>query len=57
MIPPDVFLDTAYAIALASPSDEHHELAAQLADEMEDAGTRLITTHAILLEIGNAPAR
>jgi predicted nucleic acid-binding protein len=50
----EVFLDTAYAIALSSPTDEHHEKAILLADELEADSTRLITTRAIILEIGNA---
>ena len=51
---PEVFLDTAYAIALSSPNDVFHHCAILLADQLEAAGTHLITTHAILLEIGNA---
>lgn len=50
----EVFLDTAYAIALSSPNDLFHRRAIQLADELKSAGTRLVTTRAILLEIGNA---
>jgi len=49
-----VFLDTAYAIALSVESDEHHGRAEELADELEAEQTRLVTTRAILLEIGNA---
>jgi uncharacterized protein len=48
------FLDTAYAIALSSPKDEHHHKALLLAEQIEAEGTRLLTTQAILLEIGNA---
>jgi hypothetical protein len=50
----EVFLDTAYAIALSSPNDLFHRQALALADELEAAGVRLITTRAVLLEIGNA---
>ena len=53
----EVFLDAAYAIALSSPGDQHHARAILLADELEAAGTRLVTTRAILLEIGNALAK
>ncbi len=49
-----VFLDTAYAIALSVESDEHHERAEELAEQLEAEQTRLVTTRAILLEIGNA---
>lgn len=53
----EVFLDTAYAIALSSPNDLFHHRALLLADQLEVAGTRLVTTHAVLLEIGNALSR
>jgi uncharacterized protein len=53
----EVFLDTAYAIALSSLSDAFHERAVQLAREIRAAGTRLVTTRATLLEIGNALSR
>ena len=49
-----VFLDTAYAIALSVESDEHHERAEDLAEQLEAEQTHLVTTRAILLEIGNA---
>ncbi|MFN8485049.1 MAG: type II toxin-antitoxin system VapC family toxin [Anaerolineae bacterium] len=54
MLPRNVFLDTAFALALANPHDMLHESATRLADELETAMTRLITTRAVLLEIGNA---
>ena len=50
----EIFLDTAYAIALSSSKDEHHEKALVLADQLEVDRTKLITTRAIMLEIGNA---
>jgi predicted nucleic acid-binding protein len=50
----EVFLDTAYAIALSSEKDEYHERAIDLAGKLEQASTRLITTRAVQLEIGNA---
>lgn len=52
-----VFLDTAYAIALAASSDQHHQKAVQVAVELEAKQTRLVTTRAIVLEIGNALAK
>ena len=52
-----VFLDTAYAIALSVEADAHHERAAELAEQLEVRHTRLITTRAVLLEIGNALSR
>ena len=57
MIAREVFLDTAYAIALASTRDHFHALAVTLAEELERTGTTLVTTRAILLEIGNALAK
>ncbi len=50
----EIFLDTAYAIALSSPNDHLHAVALRLADELEAAQSRLVTTRAIMLEIGNA---
>jgi len=50
----EVFLDAAYVIALSVPKDSYHERAVLLADAMEAAKTRLVTTHAVMLEIGNA---
>lgn len=53
----EVFLDAAYAIALSSPSDQYHERAKVLAEQLEADGTQLIITLAVLLEIGNALAK
>jgi hypothetical protein len=53
----EVFLDAAFAIALSAPNDQYHELAVTLAEQLEADGTRLITTRAVILEIGNALAR
>lgn len=50
----EVFLDTAYAIALSSPSDLFHQQALHLADEIGQTHAKLVTTRAIVLEIGNA---
>jgi len=50
----EVFLDTAYAIALSSANDRFHEQAVFLADQLEREDTRMVTIRAILLEIGNA---
>jgi uncharacterized protein len=49
-----IFLDTSYAIALASDSDEFHLPARALAQEVKGSRTRVVTTLAVLLEIGNA---
>jgi predicted nucleic acid-binding protein len=50
----EVFLDAAYAIALSALNDQHHKRAVEFAEQMETAATRLITTRAVILEIGNA---
>lgn len=49
-----VFLDSAYAIALSAPNDQHHAHAVLLAERLESEGAQLITTRAVVLEIGNA---
>lgn len=54
---PEVFLDTAYAIALSSTNDQFHARALALAEHLEATGTKLVTTRAVLLEIGNALSR
>jgi hypothetical protein len=51
---PEVFLDTAYALALSSPKDIFHQRALHLADEIDAARVRVVTTRAVMLEIGNA---
>lgn len=50
-----IFIDTLYVIALINRGDQYHEEASQLADRYE--GRPLLTTDAVLLEIGNALAR
>lgn len=49
-----VFLDTSFAIALSVESDANHQLALQIAATLESSPIKLVTTRAILLEIGNA---
>jgi predicted nucleic acid-binding protein len=50
----DVFLDTAFAIALSSPKDHFYQRASLLAEKLQATGARLVTTRAVILEIGNA---
>jgi uncharacterized protein len=50
----EVFLDTSFAIALSAVTDENHARAVQIAEQLESNNTRLVTTQAILLEIGNS---
>lgn len=51
----EVFVDTSFVVALVNKNDQHHSLALNQANQF--AGKRLITTDAILLEIGNALSR
>lgn len=46
-----LFIDTSYILALVNTHDEFHKKAMKLADEID---APLITTEAILVEIGNA---
>ncbi|WP_414565420.1 MULTISPECIES: hypothetical protein [unclassified Anabaena] len=50
----EVFLDTSFAIALSSITDQNHVRSVEFAHQLEANKTRLVTTQAILLEIGNA---
>jgi len=52
-----VFLDSAYAIALSAVTDQYHQKAEILAKQIETSGNTLITTRAVVLEIGNALSR
>lgn len=49
----EVFLDSAFVVALASEADELHDLAVAIAERIEADKTRMVTTRAVLLEIGN----
>lgn len=53
----EIFLDAAYAIALSSQKDKFHRRAIQLAEQLEKSNIKLVTTRAVLLEIGNALSR
>jgi predicted nucleic acid-binding protein len=57
MLPHEMFLDTAFALALANPKDPLHQQAIQLADQLDAEQTRMVTTRAVLLEIGNVLAK
>lgn len=50
-----VFVDTAYVLALINERDQYHDRAQELADFFE--GQELVITDAVLLEIGNALSR
>lgn len=51
----DVFVDTSFVVALVNANDQYHSLALDLSDRLN--GQALVTTDAILLEIGNALSR
>jgi predicted nucleic acid-binding protein len=53
----EVFLDTSYAVALSAPSDAYHARAVEVATQIILDNTRVITTRAVLLEIGNSLGR
>ena len=57
MINSTVFLDTGFAIALLSPRDQYHAAALHLAAQIQQQGTKVITSDAVLLEIGAALAK
>jgi predicted nucleic acid-binding protein len=50
----EIFLDTSYAIALSSSSDCHHQKAVEISQQLKASKSNLITTRAVILEIGNA---
>ena len=52
-----LFLDASYAIALASETDEHHSKAVELSILVAEQSIPMVTTRAVLLEIGNGLAR
>jgi len=49
-----VFLDTSYVIALSVPKDRNHKKAVSIAEDLELFSTKLITTRAVVMEIGNS---
>ena len=51
------FIDTAFVIALASPRDAHHKVAVNLSKRASAEHIDLVTSDAILLEIGAAFSR
>lgn len=51
----EVFVDTSFVVALVNEDDQNHQLALNLSSHR--SGQRLVTTDAILLEIGNALSR
>ena len=54
-LPETLFVDTAYVLALVNRNDQHHDAAVGLSHRVEKR--RLVTTDAVLFEIGNALSR
>jgi predicted nucleic acid-binding protein len=54
-VPPAIFIDTSYVLALIDRRDENHARAIQLVRKYDNAS--IIITDAVLLEIGAALAR
>ena len=54
-MPDRIFVDTSFVIALINEKDQYHHQAEALSHKFENS--KLITTDAVLLEIGNALAR
>ncbi len=57
MIDSTVFLDTGFAIALLAPRDQYHKNALILANQIRQNKVKIITSDAVLLEIGAALAK
>jgi predicted nucleic acid-binding protein len=54
-MPEPLFVDTGYIIALINENDHYHRQALTLSEQYD--GHRLVTTDAVLLEVGNALSR
>jgi uncharacterized protein len=54
-MPNRIFVDTSFALALINERDQYHDQAENLSHRFENSP--LITTDAVLLEIGNAMAK
>jgi len=51
------FVDTAYFVALLDPKDSLHREALELTKDLAEAATELVTSDAVLMELGNYFAR
>jgi hypothetical protein len=51
------FLDASFAIALSSPNDRYYGLAEELSEQIQKTRAKMVTTRAVILEIGNALAK
>lgn len=53
-MPDELFFDTFFAIARASPKDQFHEAAKFWSDKIQSENVPIVVTQAVILEIGNA---
>src|SRR3954451_8304520 len=53
----EVFVDTSFAIAVTVSTDRYHETAVRLARKLRSSRAILVTTQAILAEIGDSFSR
>ena len=51
-----VYLDATYLIALATPRDQYHQAARELLELVVTRRVQMVTTRAVLLEVGNSLA-
>jgi len=51
------FVDTGFVIAMASPRDQFHAVAGRLFQQVDREAIRLVTSQAIILEIGASFSR
>jgi hypothetical protein len=49
-----LFMDTSFAVALISPRDQHHASATLLLRRIEAQRIPLVTTRAVIVEVGDA---
>lgn len=52
-----IFLDTSFAIALASKSDEHHNQALDILADIQESKIKIVTTWAVVIELANTLAK
>jgi uncharacterized protein len=52
-----IFVDTAALIALGNRQDQWHAQAVAMSRQLTLAGSRFVTTDAVLLEVGNTYSR
>jgi hypothetical protein len=51
------FLDASFAIALSSAKDRYHDRSEILAKQMQETRAQMVTSRAVVLEIGNVLAK